>query len=58
MCNNTNYGDFICYSCDTIHHCQGTRCWGPCPMLLPVLLPVLLDGLGARFLPEQKAEPK
>lgn len=53
MCNNTNYGDFICDSCDAIRHCQGTPCWGSCPMLLPVLL----AGLGVRFLPEQKAEP-
>lgn len=38
MCNSTNYGAVIRYSCDAIHHCQGTRCWGPGPVTLPVRL--------------------
>lgn len=36
MCNNTNYGAVICYSCDAIHHSQGAVAgvWGPWCCLL------------------------
>lgn len=52
MCNNTNYGYFICYSCDAIHHCQGTRCWG-----LRRCRACSACWVGVGLLPEQRAEP-
>lgn len=53
MCNNTNYGAVICYSCDAIHRSQGAVAGvrGPWRCLLG-----LVGGGG--LLPEHRAEPQ